>query len=95
MTDLPAGKLITVAGIDGAGKSTLAAALHGALKDAGHDVVLHRQAHHRSPRRRRAVARRREQAGQEGWETIDVTGLSPGSVLDQALAMLKTRLGIA
>src|SRR5262249_2994524 len=42
-----------------------------------------------------AGARLREQAGQEGWETIDVTGLSPGSVLDQALAMLKTRLGIA
>jgi dTMP kinase len=40
MTALTAGKLITVAGIDGAGKSTLAAALHGALKDAGHDAVL-------------------------------------------------------
>ena len=40
MTAQPAGKLITVAGIDGAGKSTLAAALHGALKDAGHDAVL-------------------------------------------------------
>ncbi len=40
MTAQPAGKLITVAGIDGAGKSTLAAALHGALKGAGHYAVL-------------------------------------------------------
>ena len=40
MTAQPAGKLITVAGIDGAGKSTLAAALLGALKNAGHDAVL-------------------------------------------------------
>ena len=35
-----AGKLITVAGIDGAGKSTLAASLHTALKDARQDTVL-------------------------------------------------------
>lgn len=36
----PGGKLITVAGIDGAGKSTLAASLHAALKDAGQETVL-------------------------------------------------------
>jgi thymidylate kinase len=223
MTASPAGKLITVAGIDGAGKSTLAAALHGALKDGGHDAVLigkhttevpadaalsayldslnasvYRRdqaigaacgdhywlfalaawyslqdrlviqpalqagthvildnAHHKiiaryaaspdvpaglapqvfahltpadlilflriSPQealRRKGVftpleagrtgatreafvsyqddvtARLREQAGQEGWAPIDVTGLPPGSVLDQALAMLTARLGI-
>jgi hypothetical protein len=41
------------------------------------------------------TARLREQAGQEGWAPLDVTGLSPGSVLDQALAMLTARLGIA
>ena len=34
------GRLITVAGIDGAGKSTLAASLHAALKDAGRDAIL-------------------------------------------------------
>ncbi|GAA1022114.1 hypothetical protein Aple_064710 [Acrocarpospora pleiomorpha] len=34
------GKLITVAGIDGAGKSTLAASLHTALKDFGQDTIL-------------------------------------------------------
>lgn len=34
------GKLITAAGIDGAGKSTLATALHTALKDSGQDAVL-------------------------------------------------------
>ncbi|MBL7489737.1 thymidylate kinase [Frankia sp. AgB1.9] len=38
-------------------------------------------------------ARLREQAGQEGWVPIDVTGLTPGSVLDQALASLAPRLG--
>jgi thymidylate kinase len=224
MTALPAGKLITVAGIDGAGKSTLAAALHGALNDAGHDAVLigkhttevpadavlsayldnlnaiiYRRdqavgaacgdhywlfalaawyslqdrlviqpalqagthvildnAHHKiiaryaaspgvpaglapqvfahltpadlilflriSPEealRRKGgftpletgrtggtgqafvsyqdavSAHLREQGRQEGWTPVDVTGLSPGSVLDQALAMLTARLGIA
>jgi len=224
MTDLPAGKLITVAGIDGAGKSTLAAALHGALKDAGHDAVLigkhttevpadaalsayldslnavvYRRdqavgaacgdhywlfalaawytlqdrlviqpalqagthvildnAHHKITARYAAnsgvpaglapqvfahltpadvvlflqvspeealrrkggftpleagrtgatgdafvsyqddvSANLREQATQEGWESIDVTGVTPGYVLDQALAMLTARLGIA
>ncbi|WUH97752.1 hypothetical protein OHR68_30180 [Spirillospora sp. NBC_00431] len=34
------GKLIAVAGIDGAGKSTLAAALHAALKNTGQEAVL-------------------------------------------------------
>jgi dTMP kinase len=34
------GKEITVVGIDGAGKSTLAARLHQALNDAGHQVIL-------------------------------------------------------
>ncbi|MGW4411371.1 dTMP kinase [Nonomuraea sp. NPDC004702] len=34
------GKLITVTGIDGAGKSTLAAALHAALKDANKNAIL-------------------------------------------------------
>jgi thymidylate kinase len=34
------GKLIAVAGIDGAGKSTLAASLHAALNAAGKDAIL-------------------------------------------------------
>lgn len=34
------GKLIAVTGIDGAGKSTLAASLHEAYQDAGHDTIL-------------------------------------------------------
>ncbi|MEV4333494.1 AAA family ATPase [Streptomyces sp. NPDC049597] len=34
------GRLITVTGIDGAGKSTLAARLHQALNDAGHPAIL-------------------------------------------------------
>lgn len=34
------GRVITVTGIDGAGKSTLAARLHQALADAGHPAVL-------------------------------------------------------
>lgn len=34
------GKLIAVAGIDGAGKSTLAASLHKALTGAGHEAIL-------------------------------------------------------
>ena len=34
------GKLIALAGIDGAGKSTLAAALHQALTSAGHEAIL-------------------------------------------------------
>ncbi|MEV4582233.1 hypothetical protein AB0K16_54300 [Nonomuraea jabiensis] len=34
------GKLVTVTGIDGAGKSTLAAALHAALKDASENAIL-------------------------------------------------------
>ncbi|SEP53375.1 dTMP kinase [Amycolatopsis saalfeldensis] len=34
------GREITVVGIDGAGKSTLAARLHQALNDAGHETVL-------------------------------------------------------
>jgi thymidylate kinase len=34
------GREITVVGIDGAGKSTLAARLHQALNDAGHDTIL-------------------------------------------------------
>lgn len=34
------GRLVAVAGIDGAGKSTLAAALCEALKDAGHEAIL-------------------------------------------------------
>ncbi|WP_158894041.1 dTMP kinase [Amycolatopsis anabasis] len=34
------GREITVVGIDGAGKSTLAARLHQALNDAGHDAIL-------------------------------------------------------
>ncbi|WP_103954653.1 dTMP kinase [Nonomuraea solani] len=34
------GKLITVAGIDGAGKSTLAASLHSALKDSTEHTIL-------------------------------------------------------
>ncbi|MGH3687582.1 MAG: dTMP kinase [Pseudonocardiaceae bacterium] len=34
------GKLITVAGIDGAGKSTLAASLHAVLTDAGQSAIL-------------------------------------------------------
>jgi dTMP kinase len=34
------GKLLAVAGIDGAGKSTLAAALCARLNDAGHDTIL-------------------------------------------------------
>jgi thymidylate kinase len=34
------GRLITVAGIDGAGKSTLAASLHATLKHSGHDAIL-------------------------------------------------------
>jgi dTMP kinase len=34
------GRLIALTGIDGAGKSTLAAALHTALNRAGHDAIL-------------------------------------------------------
>src|SRR5687767_13914325 len=34
------GRLITVTGIDGAGKSTLAARLHQALNDARHPAIL-------------------------------------------------------
>jgi thymidylate kinase len=34
------GTLITVTGIDGAGKSTLAVSLHAALNDCGHDAIL-------------------------------------------------------
>jgi dTMP kinase len=34
------GKLITVAGIDGAGKSTLAAAMHAAFNASGHPAIL-------------------------------------------------------
>jgi dTMP kinase len=34
------GRQITVVGIDGAGKSTLAARLHRALNDAGHEAIL-------------------------------------------------------
>lgn len=34
------GRLITVTGIDGAGKSTLAASLHTAFKDAGQQAIL-------------------------------------------------------
>lgn len=34
------GKLIAVAGIDGAGKSTLSASLHKALTGAGHEAIL-------------------------------------------------------
>jgi thymidylate kinase len=34
------GREITVVGIDGAGKSTLAARLHQALNDAGHEAIL-------------------------------------------------------
>ncbi|HUA02303.1 MAG TPA: dTMP kinase [Solirubrobacteraceae bacterium] len=37
------GRLITIEGIDGAGKSTLAAALVGALKERGIDVLLLRE----------------------------------------------------
>ena len=36
----PRGREITVTGIDGAGKSTLAARLHQALNDAGHPAIL-------------------------------------------------------
>ncbi|WP_326549980.1 dTMP kinase [Micromonospora sp. NBC_01813] len=39
-TALHRGKLIAVTGIDGAGKSTLAASLHEAYKDAGHEALL-------------------------------------------------------
>ena len=34
------GKLIAVAGIDGAGKSTLAASLHAALNASGQEAIL-------------------------------------------------------
>lgn len=37
------GRLITIEGIDGAGKTTLAAALAAALRDAGHPVELLRE----------------------------------------------------
>ena len=37
------GKLITIEGIDGAGKTTLAASLHGALREGGIDVELLRE----------------------------------------------------
>jgi len=37
------GRLITIEGIDGAGKTTLAAALHGALRERGIDVELLRE----------------------------------------------------
>jgi dTMP kinase len=40
LTTANRGKLITVAGIDGAGKSTLAGNLNATLKDAGQDAVL-------------------------------------------------------
>ena len=36
----PAGKLFAVTGIDGAGKTTLAASLHAALGHSGHDAIL-------------------------------------------------------
>ena len=38
--DQAAGKLIAVTGIDGAGKTTLAASLHAALDHSGHDAIL-------------------------------------------------------
>jgi dTMP kinase len=37
------GRLITIEGIDGAGKTTLAASLHGALRERGVDVELLRE----------------------------------------------------
>src|SRR6188472_216096 len=40
---MPPGRLITVEGVDGAGKTTVAAALAGALRERGHDVELLRE----------------------------------------------------
>jgi dTMP kinase len=40
---MPRGRLITVEGLDGAGKTTLAAALAAALAERGHDVELLRE----------------------------------------------------
>ena len=40
---MPGGRLITIEGIDGAGKTTLAAALHAALRERGIDVELLRE----------------------------------------------------
>jgi dTMP kinase len=40
---MAAGRLITIEGIDGAGKTTLAAGLHGALRGRGIDVELLRE----------------------------------------------------
>jgi dTMP kinase len=40
---VPRGRLITIEGIDGAGKSTLAASLHGALRAHGLDAALLRE----------------------------------------------------
>ncbi len=41
--DVQRGRLITVEGVDGAGKTTLAAALAAALREHGHDVELLRE----------------------------------------------------
>jgi dTMP kinase len=40
---MPRGRLITIEGIDGAGKTTLASALHAALRESGIDVELLRE----------------------------------------------------
>jgi dTMP kinase len=40
---VPRGRLITIEGIDGAGKTTLATALHAALRESGVDVELLRE----------------------------------------------------
>ena len=43
MRSVPRGRLITIEGIDGAGKTTLAAGLHEALRSSGVDALLLRE----------------------------------------------------